>query len=93
MATYIRVISAIASILILAACASTAPKVNPTAAGVGAAVRNPACVDQTGSQIAANGASCSTIVLSISSDDVSRNGATTAGEAIRFNVPFATINH
>jgi hypothetical protein len=94
MATYIRVISAIASILILAACASTAPKLKPTAAGVGAAARNPACLDKTaGSKIAANGASCSTIVLSISSDDVNRNGATTAGEAIRFNVPFATINH
>jgi hypothetical protein len=93
MATYIRVISAIVSILILAACAVTAPNVKPTAAGVGAAARNPACLDQAGSQIAVNGASCSTIVLSISSDDVIRNGATTAGEAIRFNVPFATINH
>jgi hypothetical protein len=93
MDTYIRVISAIASILILAACAATAPKVKPTAAGVGAAARNPACLTQTGSRIAVNGANCSEIGLSISSDDVSRNGATTAGEVLRFNVPFATINH
>jgi hypothetical protein len=93
MATYIRVISAIASILILAACAVTATNVKPTAAGVGADARNPACLTQTESRIAVNGANCSAIVLSISSDEVTRNGATTAGEAIRFNVPFSTINH
>jgi hypothetical protein len=93
MDTYKRVISAIASILILAACGVTAPQVKPTVAAVGAAERNPACVTQTGSRIAVNGTDCSAIGLSISSDDVSRNGATTAGEALRFNVPFVTINH
>jgi hypothetical protein len=93
MAAYIRAISAIASIVIIAACAATAPKVKSTAAGVGAAARNPACLTQTGSRIAVNGANCSEIGLSISSDDVSRNGATTAGDALRFNDPSITINH
>ena len=93
MTTYIRVISAFASILILAACAVNAPKVKPTAAGVGATARNTACLSRTESRIAVNDANCSAIVLSISSDEVTRNGATTAGEVIRFNVPFSTINH
>src|SRR5579871_157054 len=92
MATYIRVISAIASILMLAACAATAPK--PTAAaGVGAAVPNRACLTQTGSLIAVHGTKCSEIGLSVSSDDVRRYGVTTAAEALRFSVPSITINH
>ncbi len=91
MATYIRVISTIASMLILAACAATSPKVKPTA--VGAAARNPACLNQTGSRIAVNGANCSEMGLSISSDDVSRNGAVTAAEALRVNDPSIRINH
>jgi hypothetical protein len=91
MATYIRVISAIASILILAACAATAPK--PTAAGVGAAARNPACLTQTGSLIAVNGTNCSEIGISISSDDIRRYGVTTVAEALRFGVPSITISH
>ena len=91
MTTYIRVISAIAPILILAACAATAPK--PAAAGVGAAARNPACVTQTGSLIAANGTNCSENGLSISRDDVRRYGATTAADALRSSVPSITISH
>ncbi len=91
MATYMRVLSTIASILILAACAATAPK--PTAAGVGAAARNPACVTQTGSLIAVNRTNCSENVLSISSDEARRYGVTTAAEALRFGVPSITINH
>ena len=93
MAAYPRVMGAIASIPILAACAATAPNLKPTAAGLGSAARNPACLSQTGSRIAVSGANCSEIGLSLSSDDVSRNGATTAGEVLRYNVPFATINH
>jgi len=91
MATYIRVISAIASILNLAACAATAPK--PTAAGVGAAARNPACLTHTGSLIAVNGTNCSENSLSISSDDVRRYGVWTPADQLRFSVPSITISH
>jgi hypothetical protein len=91
MAAYTRVLSAIASMLMLAACAATAPK--PTAAGVEAPVRNRACLTQTGSLMAVDRTNCSAIGLSISSDDVRRYGVTTAAEALRFSVPSITINH
>jgi hypothetical protein len=90
MANYIRVLSAIGSILILAACAATAPK--PTAAGVGAAARNPACLTQTGSLIPANGANCSENGQSVSSNDVRRYGVTTTAETLRSSVSSITIS-
>jgi len=92
-ATCVPAIGAIASILMLAASAETASKAKPAAAEGGAVALNPECRTQTGSRIAVNGWNCSAVVPSISRDDVIRNGTTAAGEVIRFNVPFGTINH
>jgi hypothetical protein len=93
MPTYLRVTSAIAIALILAACAATTADVKPKAAAPGALAQNPACLSQTGSRIAGNDGKCSAIGRSYSSDDINRTGSTTAGEALQLLDPSITIHH
>jgi len=92
MATYLRAASAIATILILAACAANTAGVKPKAAAA-ALAQNPACLSQTGSRIPGNNANCSAIGRSYSSDDISGTGSTTAGEALRLLDPSITVHH
>jgi len=82
MIAYLNVASAIASILILAGCAT---------GGSAAVAHNPACLTQTGSRIAANGKDCS-FGWSYTSDDISRTGVTQASEALRLLDPSITVN-
>jgi hypothetical protein len=81
MATYALTASTIASALALAACAATT-----------ANVQNPACLTQTGGRIAVTGTHCSAYGRSYTSDDISRTGATTAGEALRLLDPAITVH-
>jgi hypothetical protein len=92
MIAYLRATSAIATVLILAACAMTTADVKPKAGASGAVARNPACLSQTGSRIAGNDANCPAIGRSYSSDDINRTGSTTAGEALRLLDPSITVH-
>lgn len=93
MTTYVRATSAMASVLILAACAATTGDVKPKAGVSGAAAQTPACLSQTGSRIPGNAANCSAFGRSYSNDDISRTGATTAGEALPLLDPSITVHH
>lgn len=92
MTTYLRVTSAIATVLILAACATTTTNVRPKAEASGAVAQNPACLRQTGTRIAGDNTYCSAIGRSYSSDDINRTGSTTAGEALRLLDPSITVH-
>jgi hypothetical protein len=93
MIAYLRATSAIATVLILAACAANTAAVKPKTAAPAVVAQNPACLTQTGSRINGTGANCSGIGRSYSSDDVSRTGATTAGEALRLLDPSISVHH
>ena len=93
MTTYLRKASAIATVLMLAACATTTASVRPKAEASGAVAQNSACLSQTGSRIAGNDGKCSAIGRSYSSDDINRTGSTTAGEALQLLDPSITIHH
>jgi hypothetical protein len=82
MATYLRVTSAIVSMLLLAACAATVADTKP----------DPTCLTQTGSRIAVNGTNCSAVGRSYTSDDINRTGATTAAGALRLLDPSITVH-
>jgi hypothetical protein len=90
MATNLRTACAIAAVLVLTACAaSMGVKPNPAAA----LAQNAACAPQTSSRIAANSTNCTGIGRSYSSDDITRTGATTTGDALRLLDPAITVHH
>jgi hypothetical protein len=91
MITFLRATSAIASVLILAACATNTADVKPRAAA-SALGQNPACLTQTGRRISTKDMNCSAFGRSYSSDDISRTGATTAAEALRLMDPSITVH-
>jgi hypothetical protein len=93
MIAYLRTASAIASLLILVACAAATTDVKPKAEAPGAVAQNPACLTQTGSRIADKKANCSAIGRSYSSEDIDRTGSTTAGDALRLMDPSVTVHH
>jgi hypothetical protein len=93
MITHVRATSAIASILMLAACASNTAGVKPNAGATAAVAQNPACLTQTGSRIAAKNTDCPAFGRSYSSDDIDRTGSPTAGEALRLMDPSITVHH
>jgi hypothetical protein len=88
---HLRVTSAIASVLILAACAAHNARVRPEAAAT-ALAQDPACPTQTGSRITGNNANCSAFGRSYSSDDINLTGSTTADEALRLLDPSITVH-
>jgi hypothetical protein len=91
MTTHLRVVSAIATALVLAACAATAPNVKPNATS--AVAQNPACVTQTGSRIAGNSANCAAFGRSYSRDDIDKTGKVDLGDALQTLDPSITIRH
>ncbi len=90
MTSPMRVVSLIASLLVIAACAATTPGAKPQAAAV---AQNPTCLKQTGSRLPAGDAGCKGTGYSYSSDDINRTGETTAGDALRQLDPSVTISH
>ena len=93
MTTYPRVTGAIATLLILTACATTTGGAKPNSAASEAVAENPACQTETGSQIAGNAENCSAMSRTYSKDDIDRTGSTTAGEALRLLDPSVTVRH
>jgi hypothetical protein len=92
MTTHLRVVSAIAAALVLAACAATAPNVKPSATSA-AAAKNPACVTQTGSRIAGDRSDCTAFGRSYSGDDLDRTGRFNVGDALAVLDPSIKVHH
>jgi hypothetical protein len=86
----LRAAGVIASFLVVTGCATDSKR---TAASPSDVTRNSACLTQTGNRIAAKDSNCTEFGRSYSSDDVSRTGATTAGEALRLMDPSVTVHH
>jgi hypothetical protein len=92
MTTHLRVISAIATALVLAACAATTPNVKPNATSA-ADAQNPACLSQTGSRITGDRADCVAFGRSYSSGDIETTGKVDVGDALRVLDPSITVHH
>ncbi len=92
MYTHLRVVSATATALVLAACAATPLNVKPNTTSA-AIARNPACLSQTGSRITGDRASCMAFGHSYSGDDIDRTGYLDVGDALRVLDPTVTVHH
>ncbi len=84
MTTFLRVATATAAAIILAACAVPASR---------QVAENPNCPTQTGSRIAGDAVNCSGFGRSYTHDDISRTGSANAGEALRLLDPSVTVGH
>jgi hypothetical protein len=73
----VRIACALASVIVLAACAAAS----------GPVVQNPTCLAQTGSRIPAGGMYCSATGRSYTRDDVNQTGATNGADALRLLDP------
>jgi hypothetical protein len=91
MATNLRVMGAIASVLVVAACAATG-NVKPTALAT-ADSHNPTCVPQTGSRIPAENADHSLVATCYTSTDISRTGVPNAAQAVQILDPAVRVGH
>jgi len=92
MATYLRTSGVMSTALILAACAAPGGSVKPMEAQ-SADSRNTSCVPQTGSGIAANGATGSIVTRCYTSDDISRTGVPSAAQSLQFLDPAIRAGH
>jgi hypothetical protein len=93
MIIHLRTINAIAAVLVLAACASPTTAVKPNPAASAALSQNPGCPHQDSGRVAANPTNCPGFDRSYSSDDITRTGATTTGDALRLLDPAVTVHH
>jgi hypothetical protein len=91
MATYVRMLGAIAAVLLVGGCATTAGNMPPKAVNSAAAAKDLTCPTQTGSRIGVNGTNCLGFGRSYSADDIGSTGATSAGGALRLLDPSVTI--
>jgi hypothetical protein len=91
MATNLRAVLAIASALVVAACAATG-SVKPTALSATDS-HNPPCVPQTGSRIAAENADHSVVASCYTSTDISRTGVPNAAQAVQMLDPAVRAGH
>lgn len=92
MITLPRVAAAIATVLLLAACAATTPNVKPNSASA-AVAQNPACLGETGNRIAGDRANCTAFGRSYSSEDIDRTGSMNVGDALRLLDPSIVVHH
>jgi hypothetical protein len=92
MISNLRTTSAVAAVLLLAACAANTAGVKPGSAASNATVQDPACVSQTSSRPAGTAKNCAAFGRSYSSDDITRTGATTTGDALRLLDPAITVH-
>jgi uncharacterized low-complexity protein len=92
MPNYIRICSALAGALILAACAAGTADLKPGSNASKTAAQNPGCLSQTGSRITSTGTQCSAFGRSYSNEDIQRTGATTADDALRLMDPAITVH-
>jgi hypothetical protein len=85
----LRVISVLASFVVLCACAGSNASVKRDAA-TSENQDNSACLKSTGSRIPNSGTSCSAFGRSYSSDDINRTGSTNAAGELRLLDPSIT---
>lgn len=85
MITYTRAASAIASALVLAACAANTQGLKPTTEAASTGAQDAGCM--TGLQNTAGGASCLVSGRSYSSVDMGRTGERTVGKALQLLDP------
>jgi hypothetical protein len=86
-----RFLSAAAAGLMLFGCAATPQNPNSKPAA-SAALKDPNCLTDTGSQIASK-SGCRGYGRSYSSDDIDRTGKTTAADALGLLDPSITVHH
>jgi hypothetical protein len=87
----VRMISAIASLVILCACAGSKTTVKPDAA-TSSSIQKTGCLRETGSRISTAGAACSGFGHSYSGDDIDRTGSSTVGGSLRLLDPSLTVH-
>ena len=92
MGIYTRIAAAIAAGLIFVGSAAVAGDTKAKPEKQTAVAQNPSCLTQTGSRIAGDGTNCLAIGRSYTSDDISRTGATTVGDALRLMDPSITVH-
>jgi hypothetical protein len=92
MITHLRVSAAIATALLLAACAATTQNVKPNTTSA-AVAQNPACMTETGSRIPGDRADCKAFGRSYSGDDIDRTGKVNVGDALQVLDPSITVHH
>jgi len=82
--------SAIASVILLAACTATTADVKPQSKTL-ADAQNPACLSESGSRVpSTNG--CPAFGHSYSNQDLERTGSSTVGGALRLLDPTMTVH-
>jgi hypothetical protein len=87
----LHLIVALASLMVLGACAGPNAAVKRDAATASANKNEPSCLTETGSRVPGS-ASCAASGHSYSSDDISRTGATTAAGSLRLLDPSITVH-
>lgn len=87
----VRFVAMTASLLVMAACTSTGPRVAAATGIRDASAMKPACISQTASRIPRDTGNCDGFGRSYSRDDIDHTGATTAGGALRLLDPGLTI--
>jgi hypothetical protein len=90
MASKLSALGALASALVLAACAATGGNVKPAAPVVAG---SQPCVPQTGSRIAAENADRSVVASCYTSTDISRTGVPNAAQAVQMLDPAVRVGH
>jgi hypothetical protein len=91
MTPYVRTVSAIAAVLLLAACSAGSAGVKPNSTAAQAPVQNSACPSQSAIRTPRSTADCS-FGRTYSSDDIYRTGATTPGDALRLLDPTVMVH-
>jgi len=89
MAMNIRAFGALASALVLAACAAGNGTVKPLSADS----HNQPCVPQTGSRIASENADHSLVATCYTSTDISRTGNPNSAQAVQMLDPAVRVGH
>jgi hypothetical protein len=92
MSTHQRVVSAIVTVVALAACAATTPNVQPNTASA-AAAQNPACMTQTGSHITGAITDCMAFGRSYSKGEIDTTGKVNLGDALQILDPSVSVRH
>ncbi len=88
----LRILAAITSLVILAACAASNVGATTDTRTTRVGEKNTACLKDTGSRMASGAAGCSAFGRSYSNDDINMTGSTTASGALRLLDPSITVH-
>jgi hypothetical protein len=87
-----RIVGVVVAGLVLFGCAATPQSPNSKPAASTAAIKDPNCLTQTGSNIPSGKSNCRGYGRSYSSDDIERTGQTSAGDALALLDPSITVH-